>query len=120
MGDSLTITDNEPDEFLVEVGDDISLGEIAEEIVDLEKSMHEGTLTRDEVAQLRAAATAALAKLAEHDAGVTARRDGAKSQGRVAFGRPLEDEAGIGLFVRAQDIPGIAEEYRIWKEEHDQ
>jgi len=117
---NITIIDNEPDEFRVEVGDDISLGEIVEEIVDLEKSIHEGTLTNDEVAQLRAAATAALAKLAEHDAGVTARRDGAKSQGRVAFGRPLEGEAGIGLFVRAEDIPGVAEEYRIWKEKHDQ
>lgn len=120
MGNSLTISNNEPEEFCVEVGDDISLGEIAEEIVDLEKPMHEGTLTRDEVAQLRAAATAVLAKLAKHDAGVTARRDGAKSQGRVAFGRALEDEAGIGLFVRAEDIPGVAEEYRIWKENHDQ
>lgn len=119
MGDELSITNKEPDEFRVKIGSS-SLGEVAEEIIQLEKPMHEGTLTTDEVAQLRAAATALLARLADHNAGVTARRDGAKSQGRVAFGREHEGEAGIGLFIRAEDLPVIAEEYRTWKEKQEQ
>jgi hypothetical protein len=109
--------DDDPDEFRVKPAADLS--DAADVLADLVGPLRRKDMTRDEVAQLRAAAAVVLYNLGERNKGVEVRNNGTQSQGRVSFGRSNANEAGLAFFINAEDISAaVAEEYEQWQEEH--